>query len=99
MALKIEAPEIERKLRKNAARRGVATEAYVLQAVSTYMLADEDAADTGGEPSFPRTVHTTATPRELKDALRQWAGGFPAGTPLIPDEALRRENLYDDRWL
>ncbi|MCA1596233.1 MAG: hypothetical protein LC772_07390 [Chloroflexi bacterium] len=32
-------------------------------------------------------------------ALVLWADRFPTGAPPIPDEALRRENLYDDRGL
>jgi len=30
-------------------------------------------------------------------SAEEWADSFP-NAPLIPDEALGRENLYPDRW-
>lgn len=36
----------------------------------------------------------TATPQEQAESFRQWALSFTEG-PGLPDEALRRENMYD----
>lgn len=36
-----------------------------------------------------------ATPAERAEAFRKWADEPRPSAPAIPDEALRRENLYD----
>jgi hypothetical protein len=37
------------------------------------------------------------SPSEWANEFEAWADSFPEAPP-IPDEALRRENLYPDRW-
>jgi len=41
-----------------------------------------------------RPFWETATPEERAEAFRQWALSHKDG-PNLPDEALRRENMYD----
>ena len=42
----------------------------------------------------PPPFWTTASPQERAEDLLNWATGNPDG-PGLPDEALRREHLYD----
>jgi len=34
---------------------------------------------------------------EWKKALQDWVDSFPADTPLLSDEAISRESIYEDR--
>lgn len=45
--------------------------------------------DTSAQPLW-----ATATPQEQAASFRQWASSFTKG-PGLPDEALRRESMYD----
>jgi hypothetical protein len=42
-----------------------------------------------------RPFWATATPQERADAFRRWANKKRPPAPPLPDEALRRENIYD----
>lgn len=50
---------------------------------------DTSQADNSKQPFW-----ATAAPQEQAESFRQWALGFTDG-PGLPDEALRRENMYD----
>jgi len=40
--------------------------------------------------------YLSATPETWKSALREWSQSHNKSTPLISDEMLRRDNLYED---
>jgi hypothetical protein len=41
--------------------------------------------------------YLSATPEAWKSGLQAWSQSHSKSTPLISDEMLRRENLYEDR--
>lgn len=92
MSLTIQAPEIERRVRHLAKSRGLSPEEMLLGLVEAQLPREES------EPQA-RPFYETATTEEWAAALDRWAARFPSDAPLIPDEALRRENLYEDRGL
>jgi hypothetical protein len=49
------------------------------------------------EPSISdaRRLYETRTPEQRAEAFRQWANEERPPAPPLPDEALRRENMYD----
>ncbi len=95
MTLTLELPEgIENYLEKEAAKQGLSPSEYALRA----LLRDLDIpapAAAGG----PRPFYETASHEEWVRAFREWAASHDQTTPPIPLEALRRENMYDDRGL
>ena len=42
-------------------------------------------------------THKNVTPTEKAVQFRQWVAQFPKSNANLSDEALRRENIYDDR--
>ncbi len=46
-------------------------------------------------PQMDEPLWKRATPEELKQAIREWANQERPPAPPLPDEALRRENLYE----
>jgi hypothetical protein len=88
MTLTIEVPpEVESRLREEAARRGQETEEYVGVLLSELFGV------------LARPFYETATPEAWARAFREWAAGHDTTTPPIPLEALRREHMYEDRGL
>jgi hypothetical protein len=83
------APEVEVRVRDEAARRGLSAVDYVRHLIETSVLASAD----GELPPF----YTTATPEEWERSFREWAAGHDTSAPPIPLEALRREHLYEGR--
>jgi hypothetical protein len=81
------APEVEDRLREEAARRGQEAGEYVSDLLSD-MLRDR-----------PRPFYETASREEWVRAWREWAASHKSTAAPIPDEALRRENMYEDRGL
>lgn len=51
--------------------------------------------DVESRPSAERPFYETATPEQRAEAFRQWANEERPPAPALPDEALRRENMYD----
>lgn len=43
------------------------------------------------------TIHKGVTSIEKAEQFRQWVTQFPKSDVNLSDEALRRENIYDDR--
>jgi hypothetical protein len=43
------------------------------------------------------TTHKNVTSTEKAEQFRQWVAQFPKSNANLSDEALRRENIYDDR--
>ena len=77
-------PQVEQAYRALAQARGVSLDAVVREILIT--------AQPAGLTGPPERMSTEAWFAQFE----QWADSFPE-SPLIPDEALRRENLYPDR--
>jgi hypothetical protein len=80
-------PEVETRLREEAARRGQETEEYASRLLSEVVESQAEVS--------PRTM----TPWERAQAFREWAASHKVVAPPIPSEALRRENMYEARGL
>ncbi len=88
MTLKLP-PEMEKQIQEEATRQGQPTEAYALSLLRGVL-------PQSGEPAT-RPFYETATPEEWEREFRAWAGSHSHNTaPVIPLEALRRENLYEE---
>ena len=75
-------PDVEARLIALAQSTGVSVEDFLLHVVEE------------------KTGHSKArrlSPEQWGAEFDAWADSFPDAPP-IPDEALRRENLYPDRW-
>ncbi len=75
--------DVEAELRAQAEAYGIAVEDYLKRIV----------AERIGIGAAERRLASD----EWSRGFEEWADGFPEA-PLIPDESLRRENLYPDRW-
>ena len=54
---------------------------------------DEPAATEGASEPF----YETATPEQWGEALRAWAASHDPHTPLLSDEAIDRESIYQQK--
>jgi hypothetical protein len=75
-------PDIEARLLALAEASGVSVEDFLRRVVE----------EKNGITQLQRL-----SPDEWETQFDEWADSLPE-RPLIPDEALRRENLYPDRW-
>jgi hypothetical protein len=87
MTLTIELPpELERRLAEEAARHGQAPAEFVRAVV---------------EEKLAVAPHTSgaklANPQERARAFREWAESHSRDTPLLSEEAIRRESIYGER--
>ncbi len=83
MTVKVELTrEVAARLSAQAQARGLSLDGYLEWLIQEHSQALDVAAPSAEE--WQREVDS-------------WVDSFP-DTPLIPDEALRRENLYPDRW-
>lgn len=81
--------EMEQQITLEAARHGRAPDAYALELLQNLL---PPLAETPLQP-YSRTL----TPQERARAYQQWAESHSYVTaPPLPDEALRRENMYED---
>jgi hypothetical protein len=60
---------------------------YILEVVGETLILRPDKASPFGE---------TSTPAERAEAIRRWANLPRPPAPALSDEALRRENIYED---
>jgi predicted DNA-binding protein len=74
-------PEVEKRLKQLAEKRGVTPEAYVSRLV-------EDATS-------PLTMEKHITKEQMQDFLNKMAA-LGEGTPPLPDYAYTRESFYED---
>ena len=75
-------PELEQQLQHEATRHGQETEAYALLLLQN---------------ALPEPSYETRTPEERAQAFLEWAHSpVNVTAPPVPDEALRRENMYED---
>ncbi len=95
MTLKLELPpELESRLRKEAAKRGLSVDQC-----AQLLLQDQLAL---AETSTPDVRALRKTPEERLRAFHElldFIKSLNIPSPPIPAEALRRENLYEDRGL
>ena len=84
MAINIELrPDLEERLAEEARAQGMSLSSYL------ETVLDKNAADS-------QSLQTALTPEEWGRELRQWAKDFPGQTPLLTDQAISRESIYDD---
>ena len=82
-------PELEEQVREQAAQQGREAEAYALSLLQGALTQSSEART--------RPFYETATQEEWEREFRAWAGSHTYNTaPIVPLEALRRENLYED---
>ncbi len=79
------APELEPRLQEEAARHGQDTKDFLRHVVEERLAA----------PKEERPFYETATAEEWKRELRRMV--IHSDAPPIPQEALRRENMYEER--
>jgi hypothetical protein len=80
-------PELASRLTEEAARHGQEPSRYI------EVLLEGLLPPLGTTPLYKRDLD------EWKRAFREWGEAHRRDTPPIPLEALRRENLYEDRGL
>lgn len=86
-------PVMERYIQEEAARHGRAPDAYALELLGSIL---PRSAETPQRP-----LSGVMTPQERARAYQQWAESHAYVTaPPLPDDALRRENMYEaeDSW-
>jgi hypothetical protein len=96
MTLVINVPlEVEEKFRQAAARRGLTPVELAQALVEREALAVASPNATHGieAPAAPRT------PEQKAAAFLEWAAGHRADIPVVPMEAMSRDNVYEDRGL
>lgn len=49
-------------------------------------------------PAKPAPLCETLSPQEWKKMFHAWIESHDPNLPILPDEALRREAMYEDRW-
>ncbi|MEK6320458.1 MAG: hypothetical protein AABN33_02120 [Acidobacteriota bacterium] len=91
-------PEEEAKLSNAAARQGLGASEYAHRLLMERLgLVDATPSDQAGGDRQPFYVRATA--EEWKCEFEVWSQSHDRTTPLLSDEALRRESLYEDRGL
>lgn len=84
-------PEIEKRLAEKAKKNGLPIETFI------EVFIEENLEEETKEKEKP--FHETATKEEWQAEFRKWIDSHKGKNyPSIPDEALRRENLYEDRF-
>ena len=91
MSLVIDAPQVEGKLRREAAKRGVTAAAYAADILASHLGRQGSDASSAGAPFY-----ATATPEQWNSAFDEWVDSHPQRKPL-PDSALSRESIYEGR--
>ncbi len=85
MSLLIDAPEVEGRLRQEAAKRGLSPSDYAAEILTTHLvpnsLTDPDLA-----------FHTIATLTDWEKAFDEWIDGHSVRNPL-PNSATQRESI------
>jgi hypothetical protein len=79
-------PELEARLREEAARRGVDAEALALESIENSVRPPDE------EYGY---LQRTLTPEEWSRSAREWVESN-RGIPIPPDEAFDRESIYAD---
>lgn len=74
-------PDVAAKIAAKAQAKGVTVDDYLRA-----LLEDETALTT-----------TPTTPEEKARVFREWAASHDPNTPLLSDDAISRETIYEDR--
>jgi hypothetical protein len=91
VTLIVEVPsDVEEKFRQVAARRGLTPIELAKTLVEREALAGADTIETD---------RAGMTPEERATAFLEWASGHRTDIPVVPMEAMSRDNLYEDRGL
>ncbi len=86
-------PEIEKRLAEKAKQSGLPIETFIEVFIEDNL--EEEAKDEPRQKSFQET----ATKEEWSAEFHRWLDSHKdKNYPSIPDEALRRENMYEDRF-
>jgi hypothetical protein len=86
--------EEEARLFREAAERGLEISEYARRVLTEQLTGrNQNGDDSSDKVAFYR--RTSA--EEWKHALQRWSQNHSTSTPLISDEMLRRENMYDER--
>ncbi len=86
-------PEIEKRLAKKAEENGVPIENYL------EVFIEDSLAEETEDGSKKKPFYETATAEEWIAEFETWIDSHKdKNYPSIPDEALRRENMYEDRF-
>jgi predicted transcriptional regulator len=87
MTLTIEiSPEMEKRLQREAGRKGVAAEEYARRLLEERLL-----------PTESKPLWATATQEEWEAAFDRWLTSHDPTLPPLPEEAMRRESFYGER--
>jgi len=76
-------PDIAAKIAAQAAERGVSVDAYLR------LLVEEQQERTASQKAL--------SPQEKARLWREWAASHNPDTPLLSDEAISRESIYEER--
>jgi hypothetical protein len=76
-------PELASSIQARARERGVSVDVYLLELI---------------EQKAPQSkTMNRLNPQERVRLLREWASGHGNNTPLLSDDAIRRERIYSGR--
>ena len=78
-------PEREAALKAQAQARGMSVEQWLLELTEQFA------------PSASIAHLQRTNPKEWGRQFRAWAESHDPNTPVLPDEAMRRESIYPDR--
>lgn len=81
-------PETEKRLAEKAKKKGLPIETFI-----EVFIEDKLGVETDEKPFYE-----TATKKEWVAEFRNWINSHRTDTPLLSDEDLRRENIYEDRF-
>jgi hypothetical protein len=91
-------PDLALRVAHEATERKQQLPEYVAQLVGKHFASDGRRQELG--PAGRRAFHETASFEEWDQAFLEWVVGHEdIQAPPIPLEALRRENMYEDRGL
>jgi hypothetical protein len=76
-------PDIAAKIAAQAAERGISVDAYLRY------LVEEQQEKTASQKAL--------SPQEKAKLWREWAASHNPDTPLLSDEAISRESIYEER--
>ena len=90
-------PEVEEGFRQAAAGRGLTTDEFAKALVEREARTAANRSDTQGIRLMP--TPSALTPEEKATAFLDWAAAHRTDIPVVPLEAMARDNLYADRGL
>lgn len=87
-------PEIEKRLAKKADEKGLPIETFI-----EVFIEDKLEEAENSPPEKEKSFSETATTEEWLAEFHKWLDSHKdRGKPYLSDEALRRENIYEDRF-